>query len=178
MKVLVVALLVFAACGTSGSTTQDGGTTCRKSADCSSSGEYCGLTILAPMCAGACQPKFAGTVCQADADCADAGAGMICSGPTNPGPCFCSSGGAQPESLCVLGCSTAADCGTGLSCDASTHRCVAATCTQASDCGSGNFACTNQACAAKACTGDGDCANYCVFNQCVTSLGTCAPAVP
>lgn len=185
-----VFLVLFACGSTTGSVVDAGATTeaaydsglasgqCRVSGDCTSLGTayYCGAQNLPPLCAGQCEPSTGGT-CQADADCADAGAQSICSNVTARGPCYCSRGGAQPLPHCTKGCSLAADCGPGLTCD-SKHRCVAATCAQPSDCDSANFACTSQQCAAKPCKQDGDCANFCVGGSCSAVIGGCNQAVP
>jgi len=44
--------------------------------------------------------------------------------------------------------------------------------------GGGNFTCTNSLCAAKPCTKDSDCANFCVTGSCSAVIGSGAQAVP
>jgi hypothetical protein len=151
---------------------------CRGTTDCSSGAAVvCGVQTLPAICNGKCDLNVYTAECTSDDSCADAGAGMVCSGPSTPGPCFCSPGGALPAARCVKGCVTNADCGPGLACGA-THRCEAAPCTQPAECGSANLSCTAAHCAAKPCTKDGDCAGYCVNGTCGAALGACFAQVP
>jgi hypothetical protein len=151
---------------------------CRATADCSTGGGgVCGLQTLPAICNGRCDVNVYAAACTSDDSCADAGPAMVCSGPSTPGPCFCSPGGAIPAAQCVKGCATNADCGPGLACGA-THRCEAAPCTQPAECGSANLSCTAAHCAAKPCTSDGDCAGYCVNGTCSAALGACYAPVP
>jgi hypothetical protein len=132
--------------------------------------DFCGVDILPAFCGGVCDQAGADD-CQSDGDCADAGAGLICDKP-----CACFHGGAVPGNRCTAGCTTSADCGPSLSCNA-THRCEPAACATPADC-SANYTCTAGACAAKPCAADADCGDRCVNGSCAPTLGTCRPAVP
>ena len=133
-----------------------------------------------PICHGKCSDSVGAINCTSDSDCADAGVGFICDSL-----CDCFQGGVVAEPTCSQGCTKASDCAPGQSCDAM-HRCQAASCKQASDCGA-NLVCNGGACAAKPCTSDTECnAEYCVESAtgwegetgartCQPTLGTCTP---
>ena len=156
--------------GTAGSGGGDGG--CRSGNDCGG-GDFCAAYTLPPLCGGVPDTGL-GEYCEDDAACADAGSDAICDATL----CDFPHGGAQPQPHCRKGCSAAADCGVGHACTAE-HHCEAAACTAPGDCGA-NFTCepSTSKCAPTSCTGDAECADYCVNSACSATLGVCMPAVP
>jgi hypothetical protein len=153
--------------GASGSAGASG--TCRSASDCSSN-DFCAVYTLPPICGGVYDTGVDN--CLDDSDCADGGADYICDSQL----CVFPHGGGIPFH-CKKGCSKKADCGPGLDCD-STHRCVPQACTTPSDCESTNFVCSTGHCAAKPCSGDAECGDFCVNSTCSATIGQCEPAVP
>ncbi len=146
------------------------GTPCRSQSDCGSASTflYC-RAPGEPYGCGTCQQGQ--STCAADADCPPDGgvtaAKQICE--TAPSTdCYCS-----PIKLCVVGCRSNTDCGTG-GCN-SQHACQPTcvpgdgTCITDYACGADGF------CQQKACTTDAECSVACVKGKCYGSLGSCQP---
>ena len=141
---------------------------CHGDADCTAEmGDMC-FYPGQPLGCGICMEPF--ETCSADTDCA---ATMICE-QSGPEDCLCS-----PETICKPGCTGAADCGAGETCEA--MHCVAIKCTDDAGCPV-DFTCEgDQAvlimgggeCQRATCKDDKDCSGYCVQGKCYDSLGTC-----
>ena len=104
--------------------------------------------------------------CTDDSQCKTRGASLVC----DPIACTCSD-----QKTCVQGCTNDTPCTPlGQVCDLATARCVAKSCTNATDCGP-NFDCTTGACVRRPCSSDLPCDGYCVEGQCYDQTGTCTP---
>jgi hypothetical protein len=139
---------------------------CHVQADCP--GSFCNGVTLPPLCAGVCDDGAGAATCLDDSQCAGGGAAQICDSDL----CSCARPGTHPPLHCRKGCTIGADCGTGLTCDA-THRCVPSPCSGPLSCQSRNFACNMGFCAAATCMHDSDCANHCVNGVCTATRGSC-----
>jgi hypothetical protein len=145
---------------------------CHNSAQCG--GATCVALTLPKLCGFDCDPITGGAIpCTDDSECADGGPSYICDAFI----CNCPHGGPPPPKHCRLGCSTAAECGTGLTCNAQ-HRCEAAPCNGPVSCGSKNFVCVAQTCTPATCTKDSQCAGFCVNGACSATAGYCLVGGP
>ena len=143
-----------------GGTAQDGGHDMAGGPRCLGPGEV--------LCGGTCTPVT--NPCTADQDCAsDAAVPQVC----NTDPCACSD---HPR-RCMPGCVTDADCGEGLTCRSSDHRCSIVYCASGQSACPANFTCDTfflaPECVRTMCTTDSQCSGACVGGQCYPSPGHC-----
>jgi hypothetical protein len=136
----------------------------------------CGATSTQLYCRAPGEPYGCGTCrravdgCASDADCVPDGGSTtgkkICELATSS-QCYCT-----PVKLCVAGCRTNADCGTGQACN-DTHSCET-TCVAGDGTCSVDFSCSASGfCLRNTCTSDSQCSVACVKGACYDSRGVC-----
>ena len=148
------------------------GTPCSSEDDCGPPGGMF-LMCLAPGESSGCGTCRMGPGdCSTDADCVrdggSTGGTMICDSAPS-GYCYC-----YGAMICIVGCRTNADCGSGQACNPShscQNTCVAGdgTCPANYSCGTSGF------CQQNSCTADSECSGFCVKGWCYQTRGTCEP---
>lgn len=147
--------------GGADSASRDGASGCRSDSECNHARFELCARVEDPQCGGVAPPQQ----CGVDTDCADAGANDVCVFEV------CGAHRCQPR------CTSNAACPSNppglLTCSATSGKCEAKSCAQASDCPT-NFACgASHVCVVKTCTIDAECSGVCVGGRCSATAGVC-----